>query len=39
MAEVSGCVSEVNIGNKVKKGDPLGYFIVGGSTHAMLFQK
>ena len=39
MAEVSGCVSEVKIGKKVKKGDPLGYFIYGGSSHAILFQK
>lgn len=39
MAEVSGCVSEVKKGTKVKKGDPLGYFVHGGSTHVMLFEK
>ena len=39
MAEVSSCVSTVKIGQHVKKGEQLGYFMFGGSTHAMIFQK
>jgi phosphatidylserine decarboxylase len=39
MAEVSSCVATVKIGQLVKKGEQLGYFMFGGSTHAMIFQK
>lgn len=39
MAEVSSCVGTVKIGQQVKKGEQLGYFMFGGSTHAMVFQK
>lgn len=31
--------SSVKVGAKVKKGDPLGYFLFGGSDYVMLFQK
>ena len=39
MAEVSCCVSIVSIGSRVKKGDQLGYFKFGGSSHALIFEK
>lgn len=39
MVEVSTCVSVVNIGDRVKKGDALGHFMFGGSSHTVLFQK
>ena len=39
MAEVSSCVSTVIEGQKVKKGDQLGYFQFGGSSHAIIFDK
>lgn len=39
MVEVSTCVSVVSIGQKVKKGDKLGHFMFGGSSHTILFQK
>lgn len=39
MAEVSSCVETVKIGEHVKKGQQLGYFMFGGSTHAMIFEK
>ncbi len=39
MAEVSSCVNTVKIGDKVKKGDQLGYFMFGGSSHAIIFEK
>ena len=39
MVEVSTCVSVVSIGQKVRKGDRLGHFMFGGSSHTMLFQK
>lgn len=39
MAEVSSCVSIVKIGEKVKKGQQLGYFMFGGSSHAIIFEK
>lgn len=38
MAEVSSCVHTVNIGDKIKKGQQLGYFMFGGSSHAIIFQ-
>lgn len=37
MAEVSSCIFTVEEGQKVKKGDPLGYFQFGGSTYCLIF--
>lgn len=39
MAEVSSCKLSVEEGKKVKKGQELGYFQFGGSTHCLIFQK
>lgn len=39
MVEVSSCVATVKVGDKVKKGDQLGYFMFGGSSHLLVFQK
>ncbi len=39
MAEVSSCVIRVEKGQVLKKGDELGYFQFGGSTHCLIFQK
>jgi phosphatidylserine decarboxylase len=40
MAEVSSCVirPEIAPGHRVKKGDELGYFQYGGSTHCLVFR-
>lgn len=39
MAEVSSCEWTVNEGQTVTKGDPIGKFHFGGSTHLLLFRK
>lgn len=39
MAEVSSCVATVEENSKVRKGDQLGYFQFGGSTHCLVFRK
>lgn len=39
MAEVSSCIATVEEHSRVKKGDQLGYFQFGGSTHCLLFRK
>lgn len=39
MGEVSSCIATVEERSKVKKGDQLGYFQFGGSTHCLLFRK
>ena len=41
MSQVSSCNFEANlkVGQEVKKGDPMGYFLFGGSDIIMLFQK
>lgn len=39
MAEVSSCVISVKEGQHLNKGDELGYFQFGGSTHCLIFQK
>ncbi|MGM0881690.1 MAG: phosphatidylserine decarboxylase family protein [Bacillota bacterium] len=39
MAEVSSCKITVNVGDSVKKGDQLGCFQFGGSTHCLIFRK
>lgn len=38
MAEVSSCEITVQAGDRVQKGDPLGMFHFGGSTHCLLFR-
>jgi phosphatidylserine decarboxylase len=38
MAEVSSCQITVYDGQKVRKGDQLGMFHYGGSTHCLLFR-
>lgn len=39
MAEVSTCDIQVQVGQKVQKGDELGMFHFGGSTHCLIFRK
>jgi phosphatidylserine decarboxylase len=39
MAEISSCVIKVNEKQKVNKGDEIGYFQYGGSTHCLIFQR
>ena len=39
MAEVSSCVTTVNIGDHVAKGQEIGHFEFGGSSHAIVFEK
>ncbi len=39
MVEISSCDITVAVGNLVKKGDQLGMFHFGGSTHCLLFRK
>lgn len=38
MAEVSSCEVTVEKGQEVKKGDPIGMFHFGGSTHCLVFR-
>jgi len=38
MAEVSSCEITVSVGDHVQKGDPLGMFHFGGSTHCLIFR-
>lgn len=38
MSEVSSCDVQVKTGDKVKKGDFLGRFLFGGSTHCLIFE-
>jgi phosphatidylserine decarboxylase len=38
MAEVSSCQITVKVGDRVKKGDQLGMFHFGGSTHCLVFR-
>lgn len=38
MAEVSSCEATVKAGDTVKKGDELGMFHFGGSTHCLIFR-
>jgi len=37
MAEVSSCVETVKIGDRVEKGQEIGHFAYGGSSHCMVF--
>lgn len=39
MAEVSTCAVGVQVGQRVRKGDELGMFHFGGSTHCLLFRR
>ncbi len=39
MAEVSSCEITVDIGQRIKKGDELGMFHFGGSTHCLVFRE
>jgi hypothetical protein len=38
MAEVSSCVVEALPGQRVKKGNEIGYFQYGGSTYCLIFE-
>lgn len=38
MAEISSCIIGVNIGQDLAKGDEIGYFQYGGSTHCLIFE-
>lgn len=38
MADVSSCIIEALPGQRVKKGDELGYFQYGGSTYCLIFE-
>ena len=39
MVEISTCVETVKIGDKVVKGQQLGHFAFGGSSHTIIFEK
>jgi phosphatidylserine decarboxylase len=39
MAEVSSCVTTVQVGQHVTKGQEIGHFEFGGSSHTMIFEK
>ena len=39
MGEVSSCISTVNEGDRLEKGQELGRFEFGGSSYAMIFDK
>ena len=39
MCEVSGCVTDKKVGDVVKKGQEIGHFEYGGSSHALIFEK
>lgn len=38
MGDVSSCVIEVVPGQRIDKGDEIGYFQYGGSTYCLLFE-
>ncbi|MDO8604965.1 MAG: phosphatidylserine decarboxylase family protein [Phaeospirillum sp.] len=38
MAEISSCIATVQVGQTIGKGDELGYFQYGGSTHCLIFE-
>ena len=39
MAEVASCEAVVVAGQDIQKGDPIGMFHYGGSTHCLIFNK
>lgn len=39
MADISSCLSDLQRGEEVKKGQYLGHFEIGGSSYAMIFEK
>ncbi len=39
MGEISSCDITVKVGQHVNKGDEIGMFHYGGSTHCLLFEK
>jgi hypothetical protein len=39
MADISSCISEVKVGTRVRKGEGLGHFEMGGSSMVVLFSK
>ena len=39
MAEASSCEAVVKEGDHIQKGDPIGMFHYGGSTHVLIFNK
>jgi phosphatidylserine decarboxylase len=39
MAEVSSCQITVKVGERVEKGQQLGMFHFGGSTHCLIFRR
>jgi len=38
MGEVSSCIISIRRGDKISKGQEIGYFQFGGSTHCLIFQ-
>ena len=38
MGDISSCISSVSIGQIVKKGEEIGRFEIGGSSHAIIFE-
>ena len=38
MGDISSCISSVSVGQTVKKGQELGRFEIGGSSHAIIFE-
>jgi phosphatidylserine decarboxylase len=39
MAEVSSCITTVQVGDFVTKGQEIGHFEFGGSSHTIIFEK
>jgi phosphatidylserine decarboxylase len=39
MAETSSCIASKSIGDNISKGDHIGNFAYGGSSHVIIFQK
>ena len=39
MAEISSCVIEARVGRRVEKGEEIGFFQYGGSTHCLMFER
>jgi phosphatidylserine decarboxylase len=39
MAEVSSCVIGAGVGTRLAKGDEIGFFQYGGSTHCLIFER